>query len=73
MSVTAARLVTSMASASASGPSACDAVLVDVAADDVGAFAREDQRSGAADAARRAGDDDRLAFEVVRRLRHRRL
>src|SRR5262249_37226187 len=46
------------------------AVLLDVGADHVGAFAGEDQRSGAADAAGGAGDDDGLAGEIVRRLRH---
>src|SRR5271166_1232349 len=42
------------------------ALLVDVGADDVGPFAGEDQRGGAADAARRAGDEDRLSDEIRR-------
>src|SRR5581483_7731125 len=44
--------------------------FVDVGADHVGALAGEDQRRGAADAARRAGDDDGLAGEIIRCLRH---
>ena len=74
---TCARCVTSTLSASAWLPLALtadavsfDAGLVDVGADHVGALAREDQRGGAADAARCAGDDDGLAREIVRRLRH---
>jgi hypothetical protein len=38
-----------------------DAFLVDVGANDIGALARTDQRGGAADAARRAGDNDGLS------------
>jgi hypothetical protein len=44
--------------------------LIDVGAHDIGVLAREDERGGAADTARRAGDDDGLADEVVRCLRH---
>src|SRR5262249_17411389 len=44
--------------------------FVDVGTHDVGALAGEDQRGGAADAAPRAGDDDGLTGEIVRRLRH---
>jgi hypothetical protein len=47
-----------------------DAGLVEVGADHVGAFAREDVCGGAADAARGAGDDDGLAVKIIRRLRH---
>src|SRR5262252_439088 len=50
---------------------AAGAVVVDVGADDVRALAAEDQCGGAADSARRAGDHDGLAVEVVGRLGHR--
>src|SRR5271167_865294 len=46
------------------------ALLVDVGADNVRPFAGEDQRGGAADAARRAGDEDRLSGEIIRRPWH---
>src|SRR3984893_2652453 len=42
------------------------AVGVDVRAHDVCALASKDHRRGTADAARRAGDDDRLSNEIVR-------
>ncbi len=44
--------------------------FVEVGADHVGPLAREDQRRGAADAACGAGDNDGLAGEIVRCLRH---
>ena len=47
------------------------AFLVDVGANDVGAFACKDQRGGAANAACRAGDNDGLSSKIVRRLRHK--
>ena len=40
--------------------SVAGALFVDVGADDIGSLAGEDQRGGAADAARRAGDVDRV-------------
>src|SRR5262249_28205436 len=47
------------------------AVSVDVRAHDVCALAGKDHGRGAADAAPRAGDDDRLSNEIVRGLGHR--
>src|SRR5215472_11093593 len=46
------------------------ALLVDIGADDVRPFASEDQRGSAADAARRAGNEDRLSGEIIRRFWH---
>ncbi len=47
-----------------------NAVLVDVGAHHIGAFARKDLGGGAADAAGGAGDDDGLSVEIVGGLRH---
>ena len=47
------------------------AVDIDVRAHDVRAFAGKNQGRGAADAARRAGNNDRLADEIIRGLWHR--
>ena len=46
------------------------AVGVDVRAHDICALARKDKCRGLADAAGCAGDDDRLANEIIRGLRH---
>src|SRR3984893_15593151 len=46
------------------------AVRCDVCAHGVCALAAKDHRRGTADAARRAGDDDRLSNEIVRGLGH---
>ena len=47
-----------------------DAFFVDVGAHHIGALAGENQRGRPSDAAGGAGDDDGLAVEIVRRLRH---
>src|SRR5262249_15278202 len=47
------------------------ALGIDVGADDICALARKGHCSSAADAARRAGNDDRLADEIIRSLWHR--